>query len=208
MGRSAEQGRLKDVGRSTWLSGWVSTSFRGATRDRQQGRRILGREGGMAIRAGAWQTKSEATFDINGERMFIWKDGQQQRATMEECNTMNRKTKTEKNSNNKRKRMITSILLKEIHQGRRHSAETTFGQREMPGGWFGFEATEEQKRSWAAKRAAVLMPSPTTAGSTPWPGTTESIIARTEETEWTTICGRNRAQQQRSIHAHDGGLFV
>ena len=127
--------------------------------------------------------------------------------------TMNRKTKQKNSSpittsNNKRKRIVISVHLKEIHQRPRHSAETTFGQREMPGGWFGFEATEEQKRSWAAKRAAVLMPSPTTAGSTPWPGTTESIIARTEETEWTTICGRNRAQQQRSIHAHDGGLFV
>ena len=43
MGRSAEQGRLKDVGRSTWLSGWVSTSFREVTRDRQQGRRIVGK---------------------------------------------------------------------------------------------------------------------------------------------------------------------
>ena len=49
MGRSAEQGRLKDVGRSTWLSGWASTSFRGATRDRQQGRGILGRESGWAV---------------------------------------------------------------------------------------------------------------------------------------------------------------
>ena len=86
MGWSTAHGWLKDVGRSTWLGGRTSTSFRGDTRDRQQGRRILGREGGMAIRAGAWQTKSEATFDINGERMFIWKDGQQQRATMKKCN--------------------------------------------------------------------------------------------------------------------------
>ena len=86
MGWSAAQGWLKDVGRSTWLSGRTSTSFRGDTRDRQQGRRILGRERGMVIRVGAWQTKSEATFDINGVRMFIWNGGEQQRATMEKCN--------------------------------------------------------------------------------------------------------------------------
>ena len=31
------------------------------------------------------------------------------------------------------------------------------GQREMPGGWFGLEATEEQERNWAAKRAAAKL---------------------------------------------------
>ena len=84
MGWSAEQGWLKDAGRSTWLSGWTSTSLRGDTRDRQQGHRILGREGGIVIRVGAWQTKAETTFDIGKVR--IWNGGQQQRATMEKCN--------------------------------------------------------------------------------------------------------------------------
>ena len=31
------------------------------------------------------------------------------------------------------------------------------GQREMPGGWGGFEATEEQKRNWAARAAAAKL---------------------------------------------------
>ena len=42
MGRSAEQGWLKDAGRSTWLSGWTSTSFRGDTQDRRAGVFALG----------------------------------------------------------------------------------------------------------------------------------------------------------------------
>ena len=39
----------------------------------------------------------------------------------------------------------------------RHSANEILGQREMPGGWFGFVATEEQERNWAAKAAAAKL---------------------------------------------------
>ena len=50
--------------------------------------------------------------------------------------------------------------------------------------------------------AAVLMPSPTTGGSTPCPGTTGSTTAQTEWTELTTIAGgiepNNNAQHLRS----------
>ena len=61
MGRPVEQGQLKDVRRSARRGGWMSTSSRGTTRGRLQGRRILGREVGMVIRVGARQIKAMTT---------------------------------------------------------------------------------------------------------------------------------------------------
>ena len=62
-GMSQSGGQVRRIDAVRWADRfrWVSTPSGGSTRDRPQGRSILGKEVGMVIRVGARQTKAMTT---------------------------------------------------------------------------------------------------------------------------------------------------
>ena len=101
MRRSVEQGRLRDVVRCADWFWWVSTPSRGTARDRPQGRRILGREGGMVIRVGARQIKAETTPNYLTSAGRIWG----------RCGEKNERSKRQQDAQRKNCEMFNNILV-------------------------------------------------------------------------------------------------